>query len=120
LETNIRSRLPERNLLDILHNVNHWVNWTRHFGPLSGSDPKLERPAERYLFTTFAYGCNLGASQGARHMRGAITPRIISFINRRHINLEKLNEAIKDIINVYNQFGVKTRYAQNLSRCKVL
>lgn len=37
-------------------------------------------------------------------MRGAITPRIISFINRRHINLEKLNEAIKDIINVYNQF----------------
>jgi len=104
LETNIRSRLPERNLLDILHNVNHWVNWTRHFGPLSGSDPKLERPAERYLLTTFAYGCNLGASQGARHMRGAITPRIISFINRRHINLEKLNEAIKDIINVYNQF----------------
>jgi TnpA family transposase len=80
------------------------VNWTRHFGPLSGSDPKLERPAERYLLTTFAYGCNLGASQGARHMRGAITPRIISFINRRHINLEKLNEAIKDIINVYNQF----------------
>jgi TnpA family transposase len=106
LEAAIHQRLPERNLIDILHNVEYWINWTRHFGPLSGSDPKLECPTERYLLTTFAYGCNLGASQGARHMRGAVTPRMLSFINRRHINVQKLNEALKDIINVYHQLAL--------------
>lgn len=106
LEAAIHQRLPERNLIDILHNVEYWINWTRHFGPLSGSEPKLERPTERYLLTTFAYGCNLGASQGARHMRGAVTPRMLSFINRRHINVQKLNEALKDIINVYHQLAL--------------
>ncbi len=37
LETAIWERLPQRSLLDILCNVEHWLNWTRHFGPLSGS-----------------------------------------------------------------------------------
>ncbi|MEA2732884.1 MAG: hypothetical protein QOF70_7359, partial [Acetobacteraceae bacterium] len=34
--------------------------FTRHFGPLSGSDPKIGKAAERYLLTIFAMGCNLG------------------------------------------------------------
>jgi len=42
LEVLIKERLPERNLIDILCNVEHWINWTRHFGPSSGSDPKLK------------------------------------------------------------------------------
>lgn len=75
LEAVIASRMPERNLIDILKNVDYWTNFTRHFGPLSGSDPKLERATERYLLTTFAYGCNLGPTQAARHMRGVVTPR---------------------------------------------
>lgn len=60
LEAAIIQRLPERNILDILCNVEHWTKWTRHFGPLSGSDPKLEHAVERYIITSFDYGCNLG------------------------------------------------------------
>ncbi|HCX5354379.1 TPA: Tn3 family transposase, partial [Escherichia coli] len=63
LEVVISQRLPERNVLDILCNVEHWTNWTRHFGPLSGSDPKLENAMERYIITSFGYGCNLGPTQ---------------------------------------------------------
>lgn len=37
LESTITQRLQERNILDILCNVEHWTQWTRHFGPLSGS-----------------------------------------------------------------------------------
>ncbi len=36
LEASIRRLLPERSLLEILCNVEHWLNWTRHFGPVSG------------------------------------------------------------------------------------
>ncbi|MCV3216626.1 hypothetical protein OGM63_24485 [Plectonema radiosum NIES-515] len=48
LITKIEERLPERNLIDILRNVDYWTNFTRHFGPMSGSDPKIERATERY------------------------------------------------------------------------
>ena len=43
----VEERLRERNLIDILRNVDYWTNFTRHFGPMSGSDPKLERATER-------------------------------------------------------------------------
>jgi hypothetical protein len=42
LENIIIQRLPERNVLDILYNVEHWTRWTRHFSPLSGSVPNLK------------------------------------------------------------------------------
>ena len=67
LESTIVQRLPERNILDVLCNVEHWTRWTRHFGPLSGSDPKLEQAKERYLITSFGYGCNLGPAQTSKH-----------------------------------------------------
>jgi TnpA family transposase len=98
----VEERLREHNLIDILRNVDYWTNFTRHFGPLSGSDPKLERATERYLLTTFAYGCNLGPTQASRHMRGVVSAHMLSFVNRRHISIEKLNAALTDIINRYN------------------
>ena len=102
LEALISERMPERNLIDILRDVDYWTNFTRHFSPLSGSDSKLERATERYLLTTFTYGCNLGATQAARHMRGVVTSRMLTFVNQRHINLKGLNAALVDIINRYN------------------
>lgn len=114
LEALIEERMPERNLIDILRNVDYWTNFTRHFGPFSGSDAKLERANERYLLTTFAYGCNLGPTQAARHMRGVVTPSMLSFVNQRHISLKGLNSALFDIINryqvwVYRSYGEMER-----------
>lgn len=106
LEAAVLERIPERNILDVLCNVEHWTNWTRHFGPLSGSDPKLENATERYIITAFGYGCNLGPAQTARHMRGRVTPHMLSFVNRRHINARKLDDAIRDTINSYSRFSL--------------
>jgi TnpA family transposase len=104
LEAAIHGRMPERNVIDILANAAHYTDWTRHFGPLSGSDPKIDRALERYILTAFTYGCNLGPSQAARHMRGSATAHMLSFVNRRHINGQKLNAAMVDIINEYSGF----------------
>jgi hypothetical protein len=62
-EQEIRLRMPERHLLDIIENVEHWARYTRHFGPPSGADPKLAQAVQRYIFTVFGYGCNLGPTQ---------------------------------------------------------
>ena len=115
LESLIEERMPERNLIDILKNVDYWTNFTRHFGPLSGSEPKLERATERYLLTLFTYGCNLGPYQAARHMRGLATAHELSFVNRRHINLSKLNSALVDILNRYHVLELPTFWGKGTS-----
>lgn len=103
LEAALLARLPERNLLDVLANVDHWTHWTRHFGPLSGSEPKLADPRQRYLLTAFTYGCNLGPAQAARHMQGLATAHELSFTNRRHVSIPQLEAAQRDLINAYHR-----------------
>ena len=99
-------QMPERTVLDILCNVEHWLNWTRHLGPLSGAEPKLANAAERYILTTFAYGCNLGPTQTARHVRGDTTYHQLSYTNQRHVSADNLQRAICDIINAYHRLDL--------------
>jgi len=103
LEAAILQRLPERSVLDVLCNVEHWLHWVRHFGPVSGSEPKIDNPTERYILTVFGYGCNLGPNQTARHTRGQVSARMLAHANRQHISIQQLEAAMRDIINAYNQ-----------------
>jgi TnpA family transposase len=100
----LRSKMPERHLLDVLHNVHYWIPYTRHFGPPSGSDPKLRDPVARYLITIFGYGCNLGPAQTARHTRSLATARVIGRLNAQHVTTDHLDAGIRDIINEYARF----------------
>ncbi len=103
-EEAVHARMPERHLLDVLKDVHHWVPYTRHFGPPSRSDPKLKDVAQRYLFTIFGFGCNLGASQTARHAPESVNRQTLRRINAQHIDADKLEAAIADIINEYGRF----------------
>jgi TnpA family transposase len=103
-EHEIKLRMPERHLLDILRNAEHWSRYTRHFGPPSGSDPKITRAVQRYLFTVFGYGCNLGPSQTARHAPHIASSQTLRRLNAQHINAAKLESAMTDIINIYAGF----------------
>ncbi|HEU5383820.1 MAG TPA: DUF4158 domain-containing protein, partial [Ktedonobacteraceae bacterium] len=106
LQEALRRHMPDRSVLDVLWDTNEDVHWTRHFGPISGSDPKLAHPDERYVVTSFAYGSNMGAAQMAKHMRGIISEHEIPFVNRRHITLDKLEAAKADLINRYFQYDL--------------
>jgi TnpA family transposase len=103
LQATIVQRMPVRNLLDVLANVEHWTNFTRHFNPASGSDPKLDRAVERYILTVFALGCNLGPAQAARHMAGLVSSHTLSFINQRHMSVDKLDASRRELIELYLQ-----------------
>lgn len=74
LEAAVAGRMPERSVVDVLCAVEHHTGWSRHLGPLSGSEPKLEDARGRYLLTAFCYGINMGPAQTARHTRGAAPP----------------------------------------------
>jgi TnpA family transposase len=103
-EQEVRVRMQERHLLDILKHTEHWAGYTRHFGPPSGADPKLANSIQRYLFTVFSYGCNLGPRQTARHAPEIATAQVLRRINAQHVNAEKLEAAMVDVINQYVRF----------------
>ena len=75
LERRLKERFAPIDLIDALADTEHWLNWTRHFGPVSGFDAKVDRPRERYVATAFCYGCKLGPSQAARAMKTWIAGR---------------------------------------------
>ena len=104
LEAAIQERMPESGLLDILKRVHYWVDYTRHFGPLSGSEPKLSDAIARYIVTVFGYGCNLGPAQTARHTQGLVTLRSLQRINEQHISTASLEAALRDVIHDYTRF----------------
>ncbi|WP_034301970.1 Tn3 family transposase [Herbaspirillum sp. RV1423] len=101
LQAAIENRTVPRNLLDILANIEHWTGFTRNFGPLSGDEPKLRNARERYLLTVFAMGCNLGPNQAARHLSNGVTPHQLSYSNQRHMGLEQLDNACRDLTELY-------------------
>ncbi|WP_268887365.1 Tn3 family transposase [Ktedonobacter robiniae] len=103
LETAVAERMPESHVLDVLCRIDYWTKWTRHLGPLSGADPKMEDARARHILTAFAYASYLGPYQLARHFHGEITGDMLATINRRHVTVEKLEAAIRDIINRFNR-----------------
>lgn len=105
-ETTLKQYMKENDVLNILWQTEQWLNWTKHFGPLSGLDSKIDDPRERYVIAAFCYGCNLGPTQTARSIK-TIDRRQISFINQRHITEQKLNESIVTVIDAYKDFPLQ-------------
>jgi uncharacterized protein DUF4158/Tn3 transposase DDE domain-containing protein len=103
LEAALHARMPEQHLLDILCRMDHWTNWSRHLGPLSGSDSKMEDVQAHHILTTLAYATNLGPAQMATHLRGGMSAETIAHISRRHVTTEKLEAANREIINRFSR-----------------
>jgi len=93
----------ELSLLDVLADTSQWIGWDKHLGRLSGHQGKIKEDVRRKILTTFAYGTGLGPTQTARNIAD-ISARQIAFVDQRQAPTEKLEAAIFDIINGYNQF----------------
>lgn len=105
LERLLKARLAPAGVLEALADTEHWLNWTRHFGPVSGFEAKLDRPRERYVATAFCYGCGLGPSQAARSLKG-LDRRQVAHVNQRHMTEASLDEAITGVIDAYARVGL--------------
>ena len=105
LQSLIAERIEPVNILDVLADTENWINWSRFFGPHSGFDSKIEEPRERYVTTTFCYGCGLGPTQTSRSVKD-FDRRQLAAINQRHISEKNLQEATTEVINGYNRFAL--------------
>ncbi len=104
LEQALHDKIPERHLLDVIIRIERLTGFGRHFGPLSGNEPKTDDAWERQALAIFAYGTNLGPHQMARHLRGTLSADQIAHINRRHFTAERLDAALRDVINCFNRY----------------
>jgi len=77
LHTEVKNRMPERTLLDVLCNTHHYTGWAHEFGPVTGFDSKISDPIERYILTNFAYGTCMGPTQAAKHIKADITNKSV-------------------------------------------
>lgn len=105
LEAAVLDRLPDRALLDILARTAHLTGRLRHFGPASGSDPKIRDTLGRYVVTAFAYGGNLGPTEVARHVRGVSAHEIYTAGNK-HATPDKICKASADVVNAFAKLDV--------------
>lgn len=106
LETAVHQRLPQRELLGILARTAYQTGWPRHFGPASGSDPKLRDALGRYVATAFCYGTYLGPAELARHMPGQVTARELARAFHQHCGLDRLQAAETDVINAFARLDI--------------
>lgn len=106
LESAIHQRLPERSLLDVLTRTAYLTGWHRHFGPASGSDPKIQDTLGRYVLTTYAYGANLGPAEVSRHLRGKVSAHELYTAGNKHATSGKIHRSSTDVINAFAQLDV--------------
>jgi TnpA family transposase len=103
IERLLNERMPECNIVDVLTDTEHWLNWTAAFGPLSGFEARLTSPRQRYVTATFCYGCYLGPTQTSRSLKD-VDRFQVAYINQRHITEQTLLDANVGVINRYNRF----------------
>jgi Tn3 transposase DDE domain len=106
LEEAVHDRLPQRDLLDILTRTAYQLGWHHHFGPASGSDPKIKEALGRYVLTVFTYGTLLGPAQVAAHMRGKVSAAELALAANKHATSEKITKASTTVINAFNQLDI--------------
>ncbi len=105
LEAIIAERLEPVTILDVLNDTRKWLDWDKCLGPISGFESKLDEPFKNYIVAMFCYGCNLGPIQTSRSIKD-FSRYQIAWVNQRHVTEEKLNKAIVQVINGYNNFDL--------------
>lgn len=109
LEKLLATKLQDAHLLEVMADVQHWLNWCRSFGPLLGFETKLEDATLRQMLIVFAYGTQMGPAQMARSFTG-MNSRHLSWIHHEHMSEEKLDAAITRVINGYARFDLPRRW----------
>jgi TnpA family transposase len=115
LENQMMAHMPERAVLEAISNTEYWAQWGRHFGLPSRLGPQIKDASQRYVFTTFAYGCGLGPTEAARHLGGTVSADQLAFADRRHVDIEDLRAASNDLINLYAQFELPQQWGTGQS-----
>lgn len=103
LDHMVTERLPMVSIVDVLIDIERWLDLHKLFRPLAGTDSRLDDLRMRVITTLFCYGCNLGPVQTSKSIKG-LSRRQISWLNLKYVSEDDLDKAIVKVINAYNKF----------------
>lgn len=101
----IMAEMPITNIVDLIIDVEKWLNLSTHFKPHSGNEIKIKDYPSRFVATALSYGCNMGPTQTERSL-SKYTRKQIAWLFNHHATDQKLIKTIKIIINRYNAFDL--------------
>ena len=106
----IEDKMPNKTIIDIIVDVERWLNLSVHFKPHSGYESKIKNYPDRFVASTFAYGCNLGSKQTEFSLQNKFTRKQIAWLFKHHMTEEKLTNVIQKLINQYNKFDLPKKW----------
>ena len=109
LKSLIAKRMHRINILDLIVDVDQWLNIHRYFFPASGHAPKIKDNKKRFAATLLCYGCNFGPNQTAASLK-KFSRKQVSWLNLRHVTEDKLQRAIRKIINTYDKMALPKQW----------
>jgi hypothetical protein len=107
----IAELMPQTNIVDVILDVENWLNLSSHLKPLSGYETKIKEHSLRFTATTFSYGSNVGPTEGSRSLQ-KFSPKQIAWIFHHHITDYKIDYLITKVINKFNQFEMPLRWGK--------
>ena len=99
----IMDEMPIKSIVDVIAEIENWLNLSTHFKPLSGYETKIADYPARFVATALSYGCNLGPTQTERSLV-KFSRKQIAWLFNHHATDSRLIKTIKKIINQYNGF----------------
>ena len=101
----VMNEMPVTNIVDVIIDVENWLNLSTHFKPLSGYESKIADYPPRFVATTLAYGCNIGPTQAERSLQ-KFTRKQIAWLFNHHVTDKKLIKALQVVINRFHFFSL--------------
>ena len=101
----IMEEMPLKSIVDVIVEVENWLNLSVHFKPISGYETKIADYPPRFVATTLSYGCNMGPTQTERSLPN-YTRKQIAWLFNHHVTDQKLIKTIRELINRYNVFAL--------------
>lgn len=101
----VMDEMPITNIVDVIIDVENWLNLSIHLKPHSGNESKIKDYPSRFVATTLSYGSNMGPTEAERSLK-KYSRKQIAWLFNHHASDQKLINTIKKIINRYNVFGL--------------
>ncbi len=108
------NKMPLKTIVEVIIDIEKELNLSQHFRPLSGFDSKIRDYSSRFIATTFAFGCNVGATQAERSLL-KYTRKQIAWIFNHHVTEQRLNKAIEKLNNKFIQFELPKKWGTGKS-----
>ena len=110
----IMAEMPLTNIVDVIVDVENWLNLSMLFKPISDYEIKIPDYPPRFVATSLAYGCNMGPTQAERSLL-KFTRKQIAWLFNHHVTEKKIINVLSKLINSYNLFELPKHWGSGNS-----